>query len=133
MDEQRLDRLKALRMRTGAPWWRCAEALDRYGSVDAAADNVSIWRGTYDGDPRHRCTDECPPWPFRWSKTDHRGHACSTHCKQHPDERHQSAHRVALATGLDAAAVEGALSICDWRAAPAIEFLWEAGAPRATA
>lgn len=33
---ERLDQLKALRLRTGAPWWRCAEAIDEYGSVDAA-------------------------------------------------------------------------------------------------
>jgi len=126
----RWDKLRALRVRTGAPLSACDEALQACsGDVDAAAEHRAVLRkNLYDGDPRHTCHDGCPPWRFRWLKTDHRGHLCSTHCQQHPSPHWHSLNRVWQTMRVDPDQATGALSICDWDPAWAVRFLCEAGA-----
>lgn len=126
-------KLRALRERTGgAPLSACDEALKACGGdVDAAAEHPAVWRKNLrDGDPVHRCTDDCPPWPFRWGgPRGSDGHACSTHCRRHPDPRTGAPAWVAERIIASPAAIEGALSICDWHPTRTVEFLCAAGAP----
>lgn len=128
---ERMAKLRLLRERTGAGLAACDEALKACGGdIDRAAEHRAIWstKGT-DGDPWHRCRDDCPPWPFRWGGPGRlSGHLCSTHCRRHPDPRVGAPVEVAARIIADPAVIEGALSICDWSPTRAVEFLCAAGA-----
>lgn len=127
---ERMAKLRQLRERTGAPMSACDEALKACdGDVDAAAEHPATRRTRgYDGDPRHRCREDCPPWAFRWVRRSG-CMLCSTHCRRHLDERWTSDTLIRQLFDLDDASIrDGVLSICDWDAPWAIRFLLAAGA-----
>jgi hypothetical protein len=126
---ERMAKLRVLRELAGAPMAVCDRALKACGGDVKAAiahPEVRAARGV-DGDPRHRCRDDCPPWRFEWRGSDHRGHLCSTHCRQHPDPRERSREAVHAITGHAMDAIDGVLRICDWDMRRTLRFFCEAG------
>ncbi len=136
---ERMAGLRQIREHTGAAMAACDEALKACdGDIEAACQHSAVTvRRSYDGDPRHTCHDECPPWPFAWVGRDKRGHLCSTHCERHPDSRTHSAAEVLNLVNLDTLEqahahlymIEGALSICGYDPVWVVRFLRQAGAP----
>lgn len=136
---ERMAKLRQVRARTGAPMSACDEALKACGGdVEAACTHgtVVVSRG-YDGDPRHVCRDDCPPWPFTWGGSGPRGgHSCSTHCRRHPDPRAGAlAETIELLNAETLETVTATtypfgeiMSICDWNPAWTVRFMREAGA-----
>lgn len=127
--KDRFAKLRVMRERTGAPLSACDEALKACGGdIDLAVEHRAVWlKRATDGDPWHRCRDDCPPWPFRWVQSARRpDHLCSTHCRRHPDPRMNGDVVVRAQVLANPQVIAGALSICDWDPERAAQFLREA-------